>query len=78
MTADYEALPSSQDEEDIPVHTAIIVQSPSPSKRRRVVRLVSIASTILNIIGAVWLVQLVRDRSSYVVWRGARPIFSEP
>lgn len=77
MAIDYEALPSSQDEE-FPVHTAILVQSPSPSRRRRIVRLVSIASTIVNIIGVIWLAQLVKDRSSYVVWRGARPIYSTP
>lgn len=77
MAVDYEALPSSQDEE-FPVHTAILVQFPSPSKRRRTVRLVSIISTIINIIGVIWLAQLVKDRSSYVVWRGARPIYSTP
>lgn len=47
------------------------------SKRKRALRLVTYLSLGMNVIFALYLISFEYTRSSYVVWRGVRPLYSK-
>lgn len=67
-------LVDAEDAED--VDTARPRQLKRISKRQRVVTAVTLVSLTLNLLAALYLSLLWTQRSSYIVWRGAKQLYS--
>lgn len=69
---------ASLDAEDVEdAETTRLPRLKHVSKRQRVVTAVTIVSLTLNLLAALYLSLLWTRRSSYIVWRGAKPLYSK-
>ncbi|KAF8312633.1 hypothetical protein DL93DRAFT_2098123 [Clavulina sp. PMI_390] len=80
MSAAYQALESEvkaldEDVDDVPSFppTRLV---PTSTKRQRHIRMITIASSAVNLLALIYLASLWFSQSSYVRWRGARPVYT--